>query len=109
MRRHLAGVPGVGVVSASHDTTLRLWGEGGEALGRLEGHLSLVYSAAATADGRRLCSGSEDDTLRIWDADAVGSDRALLQVRGSPQTSTWCNGRGGGGAAAERFRKATSG
>ena len=30
LRRGLALFPGVGVVSASHDMTLRLWGLGGE-------------------------------------------------------------------------------
>ncbi|UPL03416.1 hypothetical protein LCI18_014350 [Fusarium solani-melongenae] len=35
----------------------------------LEGHGSPVWSVAFTADGRRLASGSGDNTIKIWDAD----------------------------------------
>jgi WD40 repeat protein len=34
----------------------------------LRGHEHLVYSVAFSADGTRIVSGSEDTTLRLWDA-----------------------------------------
>jgi WD40 repeat protein len=35
---------------------------------RLQGHTNSVYSVAFSTDGRRIVSGSHDNTLRIWDA-----------------------------------------
>jgi len=34
----------------------------------LKGHRGPVLSVAFTSDGRRLVSGSDDETVRIWDA-----------------------------------------
>ncbi|KFM27541.1 Phospholipase A-2-activating protein [Auxenochlorella protothecoides] len=65
--RHLAFVPGSGqAVSASHDTTLKVWDvEARACTSQLWGHSSLVYAAAATPGGL-LASGSEDNTSRLW-------------------------------------------
>lgn len=67
--RHLTLVPGTGqAVSASHDTTLKVWDVDTEAsTAQLWGHSSLVYAAAATPAGL-LASGSEDNTSRLWHA-----------------------------------------
>lgn len=59
-------VPDVGVVSASHDQTLRLWSFAGETLAELVGHTALVYSAAAHAPSGLIASASEDNTARLW-------------------------------------------
>lgn len=67
-RRGLALLPNVGVVSASHDQTLKVWTLSGECLAELVGHTALVYCAAATPEGL-VASGSEDNTARLWHAD----------------------------------------
>jgi small GTP-binding protein len=36
----------------------------------LKGHEGPIYFVAMTADGRRAVSGSEDNTVRVWDLDA---------------------------------------
>ena len=41
--RGLALVPGLGFISASHDTTLQLWTTGGDPIATLAGHTALVY------------------------------------------------------------------
>jgi WD40 repeat protein len=33
----------------------------------LEGHRSAVYAVAVSPDGKHAVSGSEDDTLKVWD------------------------------------------
>ena len=65
----------MGVVSASHDQTLKVWTFEGECISELVGHTALVYSVACTEEGI-IASGSEDNTLRLWRADGT-----CLQVR----------------------------
>jgi phospholipase A-2-activating protein len=43
-------------VSASHDCSLRVWSGTGEVLSELLGHTAIIYSVAATAEGR-IASG----------------------------------------------------
>jgi phospholipase A-2-activating protein len=71
MRRGLALLPGVGVVSASHDQSLRLWTLAGECCALLQGHAAIVYAAAASADGSLVASAAEDNTARLWRPDGA--------------------------------------
>ncbi len=67
-------------VSASHDSTLKVWDlESGRAFLTLEGHSDFVNSVAVTGDGRRAVSASDDTTLKVWDLER---GRALHTLKG---------------------------
>jgi hypothetical protein len=58
---------GKSVVSASNDTTLRVWDvASGLSLRTLEGHTFEVYGVAWSSDGKTVVSTSRDKTLRVW-------------------------------------------
>jgi hypothetical protein len=60
---------GATIVSASYDTTVRLWDAAtGKLLRTLAGHENLVYSAAFSPDGATIVSASYDNTVRLWRA-----------------------------------------
>jgi len=80
MQRHKAGVCAVvvlqwscfsgDVVAASSDNTLSMWnGDTYEFHGLLEGHTNYVICAIELFDGR-ICSGSADRSVRIWDLES---------------------------------------
>jgi serine/threonine protein kinase len=59
--------PGGQVISASHDRTLRVWDpDSGSELWCCRGHTAAVTSLDVSADGRFLVSGSQDETIRLW-------------------------------------------
>ena len=80
------------VVSASSDTTARLWdGETGEQVAVMRGHDKEVLSAAFSPDGKRVVTASSDNTARLWDGDtgqqvAVmrGHDKEVVSAAFSP-------------------------
>ena len=71
---------GTRIVSGSYDNTLRIWdaasGESLQTLGPDEGiarflnffNQTSIHAVAWSPDGTRIVSGSDDNTLRIWDA-----------------------------------------
>ncbi|RVW48430.1 Ubiquitin homeostasis protein lub1 [Vitis vinifera] len=63
--RGLAVMPDLGVLSASHDGSIRLWALTGETLMEMVGHTSIVYSVDSHASGL-IVSGSEDCFAKIW-------------------------------------------
>ena len=49
------------------DMGIRAWSTiDGTHLRTLNGHTGGVYALALSGDGARLCSGSADETIRIW-------------------------------------------
>ena len=69
MCRGLALLNNIGVVSASHDQTLRVWTFQGDCIAELVGHTALVYNAACSDDGGLIASASEDNTVCTWRPD----------------------------------------
>lgn len=54
------------IVTASRDTTVRLWHRNGECLAVLNGHENLVRTVVFAPDGQSFLSGSWDSSIRIW-------------------------------------------
>lgn len=75
------------ILSASSDTTLRLWKySSGKCLRVFSGHHKGVTSLALTPDGKLAISGSADKTLRVWDL-STGRCRHVLEGHKSVVTA----------------------
>lgn len=65
------------IASAGGDSTVKLWNRNG-IITTLEGHSGAVWDVEFTNDGKTLVSGSEDNTLMLWNLPLVmDSDRVL--------------------------------
>src|SRR4029453_8620775 len=54
------------------------WGrEAGSERGKLAGHTNKVFSAAFSPDGHTLATGSADQTIRLWNVDAMREQSIL--------------------------------
>ncbi|CZT49420.1 probable Nuclear distribution protein PAC1 [Rhynchosporium secalis] len=72
-----AGAPSSGnlLVSASRDTSLRIWDvTTGYCVKTLQGHTGWVRAVCPTLDGRFLISTGDDKTARLWDISAPNSE-----------------------------------
>jgi eukaryotic-like serine/threonine-protein kinase len=61
----------------------------GEVRARLVGHVGRVFSVAFSPDGRRIASGADDRSIRIWDAQDFGEILNLRGHRDHVQTLIW--------------------
>ena len=60
---------GARIVSASSDSTVRVWDAAtGKRERTLKGHSGAVYSACFSPDGAKIVSASQDETVRVWNA-----------------------------------------
>ena len=68
------------IVTASRDTTLRLWQRNGECLAILKGHTKLIRTVVFAPDGQSFVSGGWDSTIRIWSRE--GEEIRVVQEHG---------------------------
>jgi WD40 repeat protein len=77
------------VVTASQDTTARVWDvDTGEELAALRGHDDWVWRAEFSTDGRRVVTASKDGTARLWDA-GDGRELAVLAHEADAGKGVW--------------------
>ena len=71
---------GTTLVSASLDTTIRLWDvDTGKSRLMTAGHTRAIYGLSILKDGKTLVSGSSDCTLRLWNAET--QDQQLIRLK----------------------------
>jgi WD40 repeat protein len=79
--RVLLAVLVIGIVGCGGDSS----SEGQETF-TLKGHSDPVWSVSFSPDGKRIVSGSEDKTLKVWDA-LTGLETLTLKGHSGPVSS----------------------
>src|SRR5712692_3727854 len=51
----------------------------------LSGHIKNIITESFSPDGKTIATGSEDGTVRLWDAQ-TGQERATLNIKSKPRT-----------------------
>ena len=80
LRRHVLAFSGYQVACGGKGGTLYLWDlEHNPKPKSLVGHTEHIWSLAFSPDGKRLASGSDDKTTRLWDVE-TGEEIAMLPL-----------------------------
>ena len=75
---------GTTLVSASRDTTMRLWDvDTGNWHAMMEGHTEPIKALGFLEDGKTLASGSSDCTLRLWNTETQNQQLIPIKHRWS--------------------------
>jgi WD40 repeat protein len=64
------------------DSTIRVFSPGRKKAGVLEGHSERIFALAFSPDGKLLVSGSQDNTVKVWD---VSDDKLLHTLTADDQ------------------------
>jgi WD40 repeat protein len=86
------------LVTASEDTTVRVWDLGGELQRELNGHNAGIWGLAISKDGYLIASGSKDSTAIVWTMEGerllqlVGHKEAVNMVSFSPDANWLATG-----------------
>jgi WD40 repeat protein len=66
------------IVTASDDTTARIWNADGTSTPIvLRGHSAGITTVEFSPDGKRIVTASDDSTARVWNADGIGTPVVL--------------------------------
>jgi hypothetical protein len=82
------------IVTASWDSTAKVWDTSGKLLATLTGHTERVYNANFSPDGKTIVTASSDKTAKVWDssgkelATLKGHTKAVNNANFSPDGKT---------------------